>query len=429
MKRIQLLVGTMLALAGVSYGLDGTWNADVSTNWGAGPWVGGVPNGVGEVAAFTNDITAARTVTNETTRTVGTILLGDNTGNNGGFTILGSPLTLDVTTGMALVSKRYSTLADTIAADLVLNDDLTISNGVNGGAAAALIISGGMSGAYNVQKTGSGWLILDGNNTFGSLLISAGTVQVGRASTSGTLGYGPVTNNSMLQFFRSDDFVVTNNVIGSGIFRQLNGSGSVTLLGSNTMGSLLLGAGRLESALILGAGSTNLVTGDVQLGVLGGTGLGQYGRLVVSSGATLRAVNMYLGNASGSWGTERSTFYSAIGAAAKGYANVTNDLEASPSVHVLVFAGTNEADVVYTMDGKVIGPENSSGGHFETNNYLARWNGIGFEAVGASYLIEFFVLRTNADTATRQKIEGYAVWQVGSQAKLPEDHPYKAAAP
>jgi hypothetical protein len=41
---------------------------------------------------------------------------------------------------------------------------------------------------------------------------------------------------------------------------------------------------------------------------------------------------------------------------------------------------------------------------------------------------EIIMVQTT-DTTTRQKIEGYLAWKWGLQANLPNDHPYKNAAP
>ena len=156
----------------------------------------------------------------------------------------------------------------------------------------------------------------------------------------------------------------------------------------------------------------------------------KYPFLSTNNSAPGRAT-MLLGAGSVSWTSERSVLYSTIATSVRGFANNTNNLPAAPSVHVLVIAGTNEADVVYSIDGAVHGTQKSSTnpGHFTTNNYPARWNSMGASAQGAVYVLEQVVIRTNLDAAARQKLEGYAAWKVGRQGALPADHPYKAAPP
>ncbi|MBM4156701.1 MAG: hypothetical protein FJ221_16990, partial [Lentisphaerae bacterium] len=410
-----LTITTIVVLA-LSFGAtpspaaDGTWTADVSTNWGLGPWIGAVPMGIGDVAAFTNNITADRTVSNEATRSVGAILFGDTTGGSA-FTILGSALTMDVASGQALIGNHYSGASNRISvASLTLNDDLMVTNSVAGGwlvfqtpvggsgrsitftgngaqnvgqfsmlsnntysggstvrwsrvrlhtagglGTGAVVIeptgqvwlagnvvltnavtmsgpgwreaagnlgafrmdngsrvagpvtmvgdsrltvwnggdfgevSGAIGGAFTLEKTGPGTLFLTADNSYGGTLISAGTVQVGRATSTGTLGYGAVTlnTNAVLQFLRTADLTVSNNVQGTGFMRQLDGSGTVVLLGSNTIGTLIVSSGRAEAPVVFGRGSTNLVTGNIQVGY-NAPGDGTMGRLVIAENTTLR---------------------------------------------------------------------------------------------------------------------------------------------
>lgn len=47
--------------------------------------------------------------------------------------------------------------------------------------------------------------------------------------------------------------------------------------------------------------------------------------------------------------------------------------------------------------------------------------------IGSVY--EVIVLPVEADTDTRQRIEGYLAWKWGLEANLPSDHPYKSVAP
>ena len=63
---------------------DGFWNVDANGNWTApGSWLGGIiPNGVGDVATFTNDLSAARTITLNAPVTLGGFRLGDSLGGS-----------------------------------------------------------------------------------------------------------------------------------------------------------------------------------------------------------------------------------------------------------------------------------------------------------------------------------------------------------
>src|SRR5262249_19567224 len=56
-----------------------------------------------------------------------------------------------------------------------------------------------------LTKTGSGTLILDGNNTYnGTTNITTGTLQIGNGGTTGSIT-GSINDNGTLAFNRSDD--------------------------------------------------------------------------------------------------------------------------------------------------------------------------------------------------------------------------------
>ncbi len=129
-------------------------------------------------------------------------------------------------------------------------------------------ITGVLSGALSVNKSGAGTWILSGTNTYAATtVISAGTLQVGNGGATGTLGNGTgaVTNNSALVFNRNNAYTVTNVINGSGTVTQ-NGSGSVTLNQANGYtGQTFVNSGELvvanNSALGTAAGGTAVANG------------------------------------------------------------------------------------------------------------------------------------------------------------------------
>ena len=87
-------------------------------------------------------------------------------------------------------------------------------------------------GTGRLIQQGPGVLIL--TNTIannGTTIINAGTLQIGDGGADGTLSGGPVTDNGILAFNRSDSYVVTNRITGSGSVRITGG-------GTNTLGAL-----------------------------------------------------------------------------------------------------------------------------------------------------------------------------------------------
>jgi fibronectin-binding autotransporter adhesin len=125
-------------------------------------------------------------------------------------------------------------------------------------------VGGGIAGPGGLVKNSTGKLTLEGNNTYvGATVINGGTVQVGNATTTGTLGSGGVTNGGTLIFNRGDALVVANSIDGSGSIRNqganvdltgnITGSASITQEGT---GSLSLNASNSYTGLTLVSSST-----------------------------------------------------------------------------------------------------------------------------------------------------------------------------
>ena len=120
----------------------------------------------------------------------------------------------------------------------------------------------GITGGTALNKSGSAMLTVLNNNSYsGGTIISAGTVQVGNGSSSGTLGLGLITDNGILKFNRSDAQTIGNTIGGSGSV-VLDGAGGVALTGPNNYGgntTLNNGSLTLGNATALGAGTGSLI--------------------------------------------------------------------------------------------------------------------------------------------------------------------------
>ena len=112
----------------------------------------------------------------------------------------------------------------------------------------------GIFGNARLSKAGAGTLVLDANCPYsGSTDIEAGVLQVGAGNARGSIGAGPITNNSGLVFNRTGSLLLSNTISGSGSFTNI--TGNVTLSGTNTCsGPVTLngGAWRLASPSALG---------------------------------------------------------------------------------------------------------------------------------------------------------------------------------
>ena len=108
------------------------------------------------------------------------------------------------------------------------------------------------SGAFGIDKAGSGTLILTGTNSYaGTTTISGGILQVGNGGATGSLGAGAVTNDGALVFDWSNSLSVANAISGTGGLTQA-GTGTLTLTGPNSFtGDTLVNAG----SLVLGGGA------------------------------------------------------------------------------------------------------------------------------------------------------------------------------
>ncbi|MFZ2278158.1 MAG: autotransporter-associated beta strand repeat-containing protein [Prosthecobacter sp.] len=131
---------------------------------------------------------------------------------------------------------------------------LTGTNTGNNTIAAAI---GDNGGATALVKSGAGTWVLTGTNTYsGTTTVSAGVLQVGSGSTTGTLGSGAVTNNASLVVNRSNAVTIANTISGNGTFTQA-GAGTTTLSGSNSYTGVTTITSGVLNVTTLANGGTN----------------------------------------------------------------------------------------------------------------------------------------------------------------------------
>jgi autotransporter-associated beta strand protein len=145
-----------------------------------------------------------------------------------------------------------------------------------------------VTGGGGLTQTGPGTLILPGGNIqyTGPTVISGGTLQVGDGAAAGTLGAGngPVTDNGVLAFDRSDSGLVVTSVISGGGGVTQMGSGATTLDAVNTYTGLTEVS---SGTLIIGDASTPTaaVAGPVQVDAGGSlSGYGSIGGSLLNNG-------------------------------------------------------------------------------------------------------------------------------------------------
>lgn len=276
-----------------SHAVDGTWTNNANSTWGtAANWFGGtIADGIDGVADFsTINITANRTVTLNTSRSIGTLRFGDTTPSANWIldASVGSILTLQVTAGTPTID--------------VVNQTATIS----------LVLAG----SQGLDKTGAGVLVLSGANTYsGDTTISAGTLRFGTATSipSGT-GKGNVVVGASGTLDISSVGGSINGLSGSGIVdKSATGTDTLTV-GNNdattefsgiirdTTGTLALtktGAGTLTlsgASANTYSGLTTVNAGTLVLNKSSGNAIG--GSLTISGGTVQLAGSDQIANAS-----------------------------------------------------------------------------------------------------------------------------------
>lgn len=143
---------------------------------------------------------------------------------------------------------------------------------VDSGSSLTLSNAAGFNGGnYNLTIGGGGTLILPGaNNTWASVTINNGTLQIGNGGGTASLGAGALFNAGAVAFNTSSSLTVTNDFFGSGEIHQ-DGSGITTittdLQGLGFGGPLIVNAGTLRINNTSGFGNVT-----VNGGALGGTG-------------------------------------------------------------------------------------------------------------------------------------------------------------
>src|SRR5712691_4659048 len=285
-RRQVLLI--LLALGGfVSPGLAQTftWTGTQNANWSVGNnWAGGVaPAGTGaENLVFPAG--AANLLTNNTT-------------NNGSFnsvTIKGTGYTLGnkaITLGAGGLADSSAAGSNTISLGITFaaTRTVTVSN-----AATTLTISGVITGAGGLTKSGAGTLVLSAANTYtGVTTINAGTISIPTdaalgtppgAATPGRVVFAGGTLRSTASFT-----LATNRGIALTAPGTISTDPGTTL----TYGGIIAGAGSLTKAgtgtlLLSGVatytGATAINAGTLRLGTT--NAIGSASAVTVAAGAT-----------------------------------------------------------------------------------------------------------------------------------------------
>ena len=220
-------------------------------------WATGSAGAIVPFAAYTADTYASGTHTDVVasgaipTGTTSTLRL--NTPAIAALT-LGGPLVLDQ--GGILVTPAMnagtSIAGGTLTGAASAGSEIVVHQHTTSGIASATQISSSIidNGANltGLTKAGNGILALTGANTYGGEThVNQGILSVGAFGTAGSLGTGPVYNDAVLAFARTDAVTVNNAIGGSGQVVQ-SGGGTVRLNAPNTFtGGLVVSNGTVSS--------------------------------------------------------------------------------------------------------------------------------------------------------------------------------------
>jgi autotransporter-associated beta strand protein len=182
----------LLGIGAVSLNLsaaNSNWNVNANGNWTpSSNWTTGSPSGASDTATFGAVITADRTITLNSSRSISDLVFNSPFT----YTLTGAnTLTLNATTGLTLSGSGNAVLN---ISTLALGSNQTWTGSSSGSVSVASVITG----ASALTKSGAFTLSLNGANSFsGGLLLSSGTTEFGSNTAAGagtlTLGGGTIS--------------------------------------------------------------------------------------------------------------------------------------------------------------------------------------------------------------------------------------------
>ncbi|GAB5559415.1 MAG: hypothetical protein SynsKO_10620 [Synoicihabitans sp.] len=223
-----LFAASVLPLSSATF----TWNLPGGGDWDTnGNWDPSGPPSTADTAVFGSAITGSANVTIATNSTVTQIDFNNSTYS---YTVSSSGGDLSLNDRMQVLAGHHFVSADLV---MLANSTLQVADGTSLG------ISGNLSGAFSVDKSGAGTATLSGTNTYsGGTTISGGILAISANANLGASSGGLSIDNATLQIGGDFTFnhatTVANGAmikIGSSTLdwdKRILGSGGLTISGS-----------------------------------------------------------------------------------------------------------------------------------------------------------------------------------------------------
>jgi fibronectin-binding autotransporter adhesin len=293
-SRIRLTTALTAALASLAHAQSTFTTSSGNQSWGTSSnWsTGSVPNAIGAEVIFNSPVGGNQSINSfGLVRTVGSWTINNDSTNVFSVTTTNT-LIFDNTAGNAALNVNgngnvTNTFGSNLSITLTDSLDINIANTAVTDVRGALAISGVISGAGGITKSGAGTISLLGSNTFtGGLALNQGTVRITSASSLGATPDSPGTDNVVLNGGRLQ-FDGTSNSSSSAnrsfTVGSSNGEIAVTNTGTFTLNGVVAGSGSLTKTgtgtLYLNAtstysGGTAIKSGALRVGVAASLGTG-----------------------------------------------------------------------------------------------------------------------------------------------------------
>ena len=272
--------GSVLLQVGGSLPASLIWLGTNSSNWDTKTTPNWLNGSVADLFWTGDSVTFNDTATNGKVNLVGALLPFNATVNNSATSYLfegaggmagNATLTKSGNGSLVIVNSNTYTGLTLVTGGTLQVDTNGTSGSLGGGAVsnnATLIfdrsdivdVTNVISGTGAVEQMGTGTLVLLTNEIYsGPTVIAKGTLQVGNDASFGALGTGPVTNNSVLIIDLNNTAVFNNNIAGTGLLSNFDGS--IFLGGASTY----TGGSYVEGGTIVATSPTALGSGNVFL--------------------------------------------------------------------------------------------------------------------------------------------------------------------